>query len=411
MRLTHLHIHNIGPFNNGDIDFMCPEKQDELKSNPNALPPVVIITGENGTGKSVILDAIRTVLSGHEKVERDIVANHQDFMISLDYLMGNTANNIESKSFTEYLNLGVKTSNAQLNDIIVDKETVEKVDWLVDYWSPDLDLGNFNIQHLSVIDPNKKMDSPFLQTFKNTDINRFICFLDYLQGSKKQEEKKEGEFLYKLVSSMLTDCLADGEFLYVERKSMMPMVKVRGKEVPIDKLSMGNLLLFNHFISTLYRMYVICERLHYPVEQVNKLKGVLLIDEIENHLHPKWQRVIIKRIQKYFPNLQLIITTHSPFVVSSVVNSVIFVCESRDDHSEIVNVTADYTNQPVDEVLCGDVFGAVGPFGSQIADLLEKRKHAIEEGHQDVKNDIEKQLLELNASFWGFLNLSDKLVL
>lgn len=405
MRLTHLHLHNIGPFDNEDIDFMSPEKLEELKANPYALPPVVIITGENGTGKSVILDAIRTVLSGTTKVERDIVANHQDFMISLDYLEADIAKNIEAKAFTQYQNLGVDTNDKRLNKIVLDSESAEKVDWIVDYWSPDLDLGNFHIQHLSVIDHNNKMGSPFLQTFKNADINRFVCFLDYLQGSQKEEEKKEGEYLYKLVSEMLTDCLADGEFLYVERKSMMPMVKVRGKELPIDKLSMGNLLLFNHFISTLYRMYVVCERLKYPVEQVNKLKGVLLIDEIENHLHPKWQRVIINRIQKYFPNLQLIITTHSPFVVSSVINSEIFVCESNVDHSEIVNVTADYTNLPVDEVLSGDVFGAVGPFGSQIAELLEQRKHAIEEGRQDDKNNIEKKLLELNASFFGFLNL------
>lgn len=190
---------------------------------------------------------------------------------------------------------------------------------------------------------------------------------------------------------------------------MMPMVEVRGKELPFDKLSMGNLLLFNHFVSTLYRMYIVSQRLHIPIEQVNRLHGVLLIDEIENHLHPKWQRKIIGLIQKYFPNLQLIVTTHSPFVVTAVDNSKVFVCVSRTDHSEILDVTESYSNLPVDEVLSGAVFGEVGPFSTQIADLLRKRKNAAEEGNKEEQDKIEKKLLELNSSYFGFLDLSSML--
>lgn len=156
-------------------------------------------------------------------------------------------------------------------------------------------------------------------------------------------------------------------------------------------------------------MYIVSQRLHIPIEQVNRLHGVLLIDEIENHLHPKWQRKIIGLIQKYFPNLQLIVTTHSPFVVTAVDNSKVFVCVSRTDHSEILDVTESYSNLPVDEVLSGAVFGEVGPFGTQIADLLRKRKNAAEEGNKEEQNKIEKKLLELNSSYFGFLDLSSML--
>ena len=114
---------------------------------------------------------------------------------------------------------------------------------------------------------------------------------------------------------MLSDCLADGRFLYVARKSMMPMVEVRGKELPLDKLSMGNLLLFNHFVSTLYRMYIVSQRLHIPIEQVNRLHGVLLIDEIENHFNKE----IVTTLVRFFMDSRLnknggtlIFTTHYP---------------------------------------------------------------------------------------------------
>ena len=46
--------------------------------------------------------------------------------------------------------------------------------------------------------------------------------------------------------------------------------------------------------------------------------GILLIDEIENHLHPTWQRRVIPALLKHFPGLQIFATTHSPFVVAGL---------------------------------------------------------------------------------------------
>jgi predicted ATP-binding protein involved in virulence len=50
----------------------------------------------------------------------------------------------------------------------------------------------------------------------------------------------------------------------------------------------------------------------------NEGKAVVLIDEIELHLHPGWQRVVVDRLTTTFPNCQFILTTHSPQVLSSV---------------------------------------------------------------------------------------------
>lgn len=406
MRIKSLTLHNIGPFNDCEIDLLTEEQVETLMANPESPVPVCIFTGENGTGKSVILDAIRTILGGQNtKIERDIVANKEDFNIHIDYIENQNVKSIESSSFTQFDNLGVQTNDPRMGKIISDDKSAEKVNWIVDYWSPDLDTSTFNISNLSVVDPQQKMLSPFAKTFSNTETNKFICFLDYLRGSENSKQHDDGQYLYSLLGNMMGDCLGEGRFLYVDRMNLIPKVEVRGKELPIDKLSMGNLLLFNHFISTLYRMYVVCERLQFPIDQVNKLPGVLLIDEIENHLHPKWQRKIIYLIQKYFPNLQLIITTHSPFVVSSVQNANVWVCQSKIDHSEVVNVSGNYSGLPVDEVLSGDVFGAVGPFNDRITQLLNDRSKAAEEGRTEDKKNIEKELIELNASYFSYYKM------
>jgi predicted ATP-binding protein involved in virulence len=46
--------------------------------------------------------------------------------------------------------------------------------------------------------------------------------------------------------------------------------------------------------------------------------GIVLIDEIDLHLHPRWQRVIIPKLREYFPEIQFVVTTHSPFVLQAV---------------------------------------------------------------------------------------------
>ena len=66
-------------------------------------------------------------------------------------------------------------------------------------------------------------------------------------------------------------------------------------------------------------------------------KGVIFIDEIELHLHPKWQREILPKLVEIFPNCQFIVTTHSPQVISSISNCSVFVL-NQEALSETSNI-------------------------------------------------------------------------
>jgi predicted ATP-binding protein involved in virulence len=55
-------------------------------------------------------------------------------------------------------------------------------------------------------------------------------------------------------------------------------------------------------------------------QATERIEGVVLIDEIDLHLHPRWQRVVMEGLRNAFPNLQFVVTTHSPQVLSSVEN-------------------------------------------------------------------------------------------
>jgi Predicted ATP-binding protein involved in virulence len=93
------------------------------------------------------------------------------------------------------------------------------------------------------------------------------------------------------------------------------------------------------------------------IENLCNLPGLLLIDEAENHLHPTWQKTFIKSILEIFPNLQIIVTTHSPFIVSSVDHVKVYVCNSKTDHVIISDETDIYSNKPVEEILLSPLFG------------------------------------------------------
>ena len=89
----------------------------------------------------------------------------------------------------------------------------------------------------------------------------------------------------------------------------------RGKtELPFDALSDG------------YRAYIgwVADLLHHLCKGAPKgarlvdTRGIVLVDEIDLHLHPEWQRTVVPTLAEAFPNLQFILTTHSPLVVGSV---------------------------------------------------------------------------------------------
>jgi predicted ATP-binding protein involved in virulence len=68
--------------------------------------------------------------------------------------------------------------------------------------------------------------------------------------------------------------------------------------------------------------------------------GVVLIDEVELHMHPKWQREILAKLKKTFPNIQFIITTHSPQVLGEIDSDInVFSLKMEEGNLEYMNVS------------------------------------------------------------------------
>lgn len=84
-------------------------------------------------------------------------------------------------------------------------------------------------------------------------------------------------------------------------------------EMPISKLSAGYQSLLWMIMDLAYRVCI----LNPEIENREQIRGIVLIDEIDLHLHPKWQWNVIEALRKTFENIQFIIATHSPIVISA----------------------------------------------------------------------------------------------
>ena len=82
----------------------------------------------------------------------------------------------------------------------------------------------------------------------------------------------------------------------------------------IEDLSAGYQSVLNLVIDLAYRMAILNPD---ACESIQKAEGIVLIDEIDSNLHPKWQWRIVEALTRTFPNVQFIAATHSPIIVSS----------------------------------------------------------------------------------------------
>lgn len=124
-----------------------------------------------------------------------------------------------------------------------------------------------------------------------------------------------------------------------------------GSAIPFEHLSDGQRTMLGLFCDLARRAAILNP--HFGGEASQKSSGVVLIDELDLHLHPKWQRRIVEDLRRTFPKLQFICSTHSPFLIQSLRSG-----------EELLMLDgqplADLGNQPVETIAKG-VMGVGNP--------------------------------------------------
>ena len=120
----------------------------------------------------------------------------------------------------------------------------------------------------------------------------------------------------------------DSNFLEMDEKENI-FIRVNNKEKELSELSTGFVSIFKILTEMISAYGNISQE-----KELQKTKGIVLIDEIESHLHLEWQVKIIPTLKKLFPNTTFFIATHSPLVLSQLEDGEAY--ELRRDADDVV---------------------------------------------------------------------------
>ncbi len=296
-----------------------------------------VIIGENGKGKSTILDAFSLAIASYLKMLQ-IPANsdirHEDVRKSVKRFDG-APSTIESSYPARITGiLSYAGSDKQFSLDRGDASTATRVAQLVSFGisvakslesNPNQILPLF--AYYGTARAYKAANNPLNHAIasrtvgysgclaQNIGITAFSGWLEKLTYISLQEGTSSG--LLESVLDSIYQCLP--EVHKIEFRVRDNAVEIFFKDGMIHRfndLSDGYRSVLTLAADIAYR--AACLNPHLTKDAMRHITGVVLIDEIDIHLHPRWQRRIVGDLKRAFPGIQFITTTHSPFIIQSL---------------------------------------------------------------------------------------------
>lgn len=304
-----------------------------------------VFFGVNGAGKSTVLDSLAIMLSwavnrilnprgsGRQISESDIT-NGKSYA-SIELCCFDEDRNVEwrlSKSKWVYRSTEARSNLADL------KEFTEHIRENIASESENVNLPLFVYYPVNrtVLDIPLRIRGrhrfTLLSAYDNALISgaNFRTFFEWFRNREDLENENrkyrhgfpalrpEG-FVFpdpqlEAVRGALKQFLPEFDNLSVRRDPLRMEVEKDGKRLTVNQLSDGEKCLIAMIGDLARRMAIANPAREKPLEG----QGIVLIDEIDLHLHPKWQRMVVDKLLDVFPNCQFVISTHSPHVITHV---------------------------------------------------------------------------------------------
>ena len=342
-----------------------------------------VILGGNGVGKSTLLQGI--ALSSMEDVAASVLSWRSRFVRQG---IGNEVAQLTAHTapldLVYHVRLGYSAS--------WDRESVTSGRTIAD---PDRDwfLVGYGPFRRFIGHEQSEQDLPPIVSRHETLFNegaaltRCEAWLKGLYSSSLDEKLGEAQAQAKthltIVTRILNELLKSQkvELRDISTRAVTFMRSGTGIEVQLHQLSDGYRS-FLALVVDLLRRITEAGRLHVDEQHRVRCKEVVLIDEVDAHLHPRWQREIGERLCAVFPDIQFIVTTHSPFVAQSARPGGLFVLEAKGDAVIITQPLDSVRGMRADQILTSPLF-----------DLLSTRDLETERALQEREALMEKEAL------------------
>ncbi|MCO6491065.1 MAG: AAA family ATPase [Phaeodactylibacter sp.] len=345
MKIKHLSLENYRGFEKLEVEF------------PEAGSAVFI--GVNGAGKSSILAAIKMVFAKIVEREKPV----REFLTEWDVRLGALSAEVElvlsdsSEKYEYKVNRNLNAENGEAfevkNDYLymyfgfLQAEGIKDIAWHeIDFpifcsYSPNRILAE-RVEHSGF----KRYPVPQMRSFEaafdnRLDFNGFIEWFVEEENNENREKVKRKDLSYtNLNLDIVRQALQvffenfsseEYENLRVEERSFNKftsapsslVITKSGTDLNLTQMSDGEKMAITVVGDIAHRLTLANPALKSKLQGA----GIVLIDEIELHLHPSWQRSIIPALEATFPNIQFVVTTHSPQVLSSLKQENVFILE------------------------------------------------------------------------------------
>lgn len=157
--------------------------------------------------------------------------------------------------------------------------------------------------------------------------------------------------------------------MFVDKSSGKAQVKVEFDSVDMNVLNIakGPQVVLSLVADIARRLTLLNPALNNPLNG----QGVILIDEVELHLHPAWQQVFLIGLIKTFPNIQFIVTTHSPQVLTTVPHNCIRILRDGDVYNTTINTFGEESKIALEDIMGVDS-RPQDPMSDKLKSYLEK---------------------------------------
>ena len=347
----------------------------------------LIITGENGSGKTTILNRLNHVITQLSKGT------------NIDLQIRNLRMNLETKpknqryenwqnqlkQFDDVRPIFQITSSQLIPGAFPTDQLTSKT-FIYSYYHSlrQTNLGKVDtvtsqtelFRYLNSDDAQRDFTSNFKQFLVNLKVFQAFDMLD-----EKQESVLRTENFFNNFENILKDIFQSNklELKFVKEQFEFYIVLPDKREITFNQLADGFSALLSIVLDLILRIEVLREN---NKDYSLNPPGIALIDEPETHLHLEMQYQIMPLLTKLFPSIQFIVATHSPAILSSIKEATIF------DLSEKLSVTDNYVGKSYSELMVSH-FGLRNEFSNEVDNLLNKIKNIFKKD-QDKAKRIQK---------------------
>ena len=294
--------------------------------------PHLIITGKNGSGKTILLKAIADFL---DTVKEDDSMSFATYSRQLEFWTNKqNGNPHEAMQAARQIKFYQNEINALYGKVDIKMTDIAKI--IEQYQKKNFIISFYAAGRLAKMNEPRNPTKPELQVRGKASDSLTNQFLYFLSDLKIQEALARNEKQYidadgikawfdnfeGILKNIYNDQNLQLEFNY---KDYSFAIKTGGKKFKFTEMSDGFIAAIDIIADLILKM----QDGNVPTCKYQK-PGIVLIDEIETHLHLELQRIIMPLLTNIFPNIQFIVTTHSPFVLSSMKNAVAYDLEHRD---------------------------------------------------------------------------------